>query len=717
MKTVVVSCAAQFHRKVYPDNNTLVIERADLRHSGVYKVMAVNRDGAAEFTFTVIVEGKGPVFITQMSNMTVTTGTAAQMTVTATGNPLPRIRFFRTVDGAPVKLVSATISRTRQLIAARYTIPIISLSDAGEYYAVADNEYGEAVTEGILTVVQETAPAAISVTVPNPYRAVLGDPVLLNMVVRGLPVPEINWDMPTQEVGVAMGVEMLPNGSLSIPAITYDHEGDYTVRANNEQGGDEETIRLIIGGGLLTKQPPPLVGSRPKVISVTPGANDNKISIKKGEPLTLDMVVAGNPLPSVSLTGPYGQSIPVSITTGAERDTVTGKAVIDTSNPLKSGLYTLQVTNKHGTDSRTLNITITSDRSEPEFEDNLVTLKMLHGRTDSVTLELKDGKPAPVLSLTTEALPGVATLNGNVLKFTDVTGEAAGIYEVTATNDEGTDTAAIILVVEGRAPEFIGNFTNLTLPHLTPHVVRVSSPPPSLKNSPTLHTNPSPPVSAVGLPTPEITVTKLTKTMEVFFNPDRVVTSGSTATAIVTLTNPQVSDSGWYKVTASNAFGTVTAKAYLTFTTVDTAPTIVDCIPFLSRPYGQPLFLTPLVYGYPTPDLIWTHRGAPVVTMEIGDNKTTTPSFLHVTNAALPRDNGVYTLRANNSIGEAYCSVIVMIVSQAPTFVTGLQSAQVKEGRPYTIQFVVSGRIILQGHVSHNGSCFTSKGAGLIIDL
>ena len=106
--------------------------------------------------------------------------------------------------GAPVKLVSATISRTRQLIAARYTIPIISLTDAGEYYAVADNEYGEAVTKGILTVVQETAPAAISVTVPNPYRAVLGDPVLLNVVAKGLPVPEINWDMPTQEVGVTM---------------------------------------------------------------------------------------------------------------------------------------------------------------------------------------------------------------------------------------------------------------------------------------------------------------------------------------------------------------------------------------------------------------------------------------------------------------------------------------------------------------------------------
>ena len=63
------------------------------------------------------------------------------------------------------------------------------------------------------------------------------------------------------------------------------------------------------------------------MISVTPGANDNKISVKKGNPLTLDMVVAGNPLPSVSLTGPNGESVPVRITTGAERDTVTGTTI------------------------------------------------------------------------------------------------------------------------------------------------------------------------------------------------------------------------------------------------------------------------------------------------------------------------------------------------------------------------------------------------------
>ena len=38
-----------------PENKTLVIEEADLRDSGVYKVLASNDEGVAEYAFTVIV--------------------------------------------------------------------------------------------------------------------------------------------------------------------------------------------------------------------------------------------------------------------------------------------------------------------------------------------------------------------------------------------------------------------------------------------------------------------------------------------------------------------------------------------------------------------------------------------------------------------------------------------------------------------------------------
>jgi hypothetical protein len=40
---------------VIPENTTLVIGKVDLRDSGVYKVLASNDEGVAEYAFTIIV--------------------------------------------------------------------------------------------------------------------------------------------------------------------------------------------------------------------------------------------------------------------------------------------------------------------------------------------------------------------------------------------------------------------------------------------------------------------------------------------------------------------------------------------------------------------------------------------------------------------------------------------------------------------------------------
>ena len=51
------------------------------------------------FTNTLFPVGQPPEFTVALENMTVTTGTSQQMTVTATGNPLPTLQFFRVVQG------------------------------------------------------------------------------------------------------------------------------------------------------------------------------------------------------------------------------------------------------------------------------------------------------------------------------------------------------------------------------------------------------------------------------------------------------------------------------------------------------------------------------------------------------------------------------------------------------------------------------------------
>ena len=44
-----------------PENTTLVIEEVDLRDSGVYKVLASNDEGVAEYAFTIIVGKWSPL--------------------------------------------------------------------------------------------------------------------------------------------------------------------------------------------------------------------------------------------------------------------------------------------------------------------------------------------------------------------------------------------------------------------------------------------------------------------------------------------------------------------------------------------------------------------------------------------------------------------------------------------------------------------------------
>ena len=94
---------------------------------------------------------------------------------------------------------------------------------------------------------------------------------------------------------------------------------------------------------------------------------------------------------------------------------------------------------------------------------------------------------------------------------------------------------------------------------------------------------------------------------------------------------------------------------------VNIPPTIYNCEPYLSIPYGSNLQLTPRVYGYPTPTLTWSYKDT-VKTVQLTDNQTLTDyATLSVTNKATAKYNGFYFLRASNDVGEDTCQTIVMI--------------------------------------------------------
>ena len=64
------------------------------------------------------------MFITKLQNVTLTSGTGLHLVVSATGTPLPKIEFFRTVNGSDVKLTSETVSQVDRVISSRYFIEV-----------------------------------------------------------------------------------------------------------------------------------------------------------------------------------------------------------------------------------------------------------------------------------------------------------------------------------------------------------------------------------------------------------------------------------------------------------------------------------------------------------------------------------------------------------------------------------------------------------------
>ena len=68
--------------------------------------------------------------------------------------------------------------------------------------------------------------------------------------------------------------------------------------------------------------------------------------------------------------------------------------------------------------------------------------------------------------------------------------------------------------------------------------------------------------------------------------------------------------------------------------------------------HGDKLTLTPTVYGHPAPTNTWSYH----YTVVKGNS-----SVLTVTKSAVPGDSGVYSLRASNEVGDAFCKTVVRI--------------------------------------------------------
>jgi hypothetical protein len=188
--SVVAAGTGPFTYQWFKDGNALPgatsatynVASASITDIGKYTVKVANAFGSetsAEVT-EIAAAAAAPVFSTQPAVQSVTFGGTATFTATVTGWPIPTLQWFK----GNTPLAGQT--------SASLTIPVVQLSDAGDYKVVATNVAAPSgVTSSTATLIVNTVPTVT--TRPAIQSAIVGGSATFTATVTGSPTPTLQW--------------------------------------------------------------------------------------------------------------------------------------------------------------------------------------------------------------------------------------------------------------------------------------------------------------------------------------------------------------------------------------------------------------------------------------------------------------------------------------------------------------------------------------------
>lgn len=206
-----------------------------------------------------------PSFLKHVSNVEVSVGDLAKLSVTVTGNPKPQIQWFfnnvKLTSSADYKFVFDEESYSLIILSANF-------EHEGEYTCTASNSHGETACSAYLKVnpkggstESEIIRAASTEMIRgpqaphfvrklNPAHFVQGAPAVFEYNVTGEPAPIIHWFKGNDQIfsGVHYTVIHNPDGSGSLTVNNCQREdgGLYFCKASNTLGEATSSAELII---------------------------------------------------------------------------------------------------------------------------------------------------------------------------------------------------------------------------------------------------------------------------------------------------------------------------------------------------------------------------------------------------------------------------------------------------------------------------------------
>jgi sugar lactone lactonase YvrE len=614
----------------------LVLSATALSDAGNYTVIITNAWGSITSRVATLTVVFPPVITSQPQSLTVTNGSSAQFSVTASG--VAPLNYQWQKNGMNLGN-GGTVSGSA---AANLILSGTTTNDAGNYLVIVTNAWGSATSSvAMLTVV---SPPVITQQ-PTNQVVVAGSAASFNVTASGTAPLGYQWQLDSTNLTDGGELSGSDTTNLVLSATTTNDVGSYSVIITNAWGSVTSSVAT------LTVVFPPVITSQPQSQTVLVGSPAAlNVTVSGTAPLNFQWLKNGLPLSNGSeLTGLASPNLVFNATTIGDM-----------------GSYTIVVTNTWG--SVTSSVAILTVISPPVIAQQPTNQVVIVGSPASFNVTAWGTAPLEYqwqvngTNLTDGGeISGSTTTN---LVLSDVSTNDVGSYTVIITNNFGSVTSSVATLTVVFPPAITSQPQNLTVPIGNPAAfnVTVSGTTPLgcqwQKN---------------GMP--------LTDGGEI---------SGSATTGLV-FSGTTIGDAGNYAIVVTNAWGSTTSTVAIL--TVISAPVIAQQPTNQIVVVGGAASFSVTALGTGPLEYQWQINGTNLTDGgELSGSTTTNLVLSDVTT----NDVGNYTVIITNAWGSVTSSVAALTVAFPPVITSQPQSVTVVNDSSTGFSVSVSGTAPLE---------------------
>lgn len=291
--------------------------------------------------YSVAKPSVGPEILEPLKSIEVLEGEDAVLSCRVSSEPAPTVEWQR--NNIRVR-ESYRVKGTFDENVATLNLKQIRADESGEYKCIITNQHGATSTTCKLTVLVPEKPVFKKKLVPLDVDE--GDSVKFHVEVEGFPKPVIEWYSGTKKITSEGRYKLKEDDnmySLVINITELDDTGVYKCVASNDAGKSTTRSELTVKEREFG----------PQFVDV----DDRPINVNINQEVNINVTVKGKPKPDIKWYKdgkPVGIALNSEVRSRGENHSLT----IVLAKPDDSGVYKCEAKNRHGTASKTFNVTV-----------------------------------------------------------------------------------------------------------------------------------------------------------------------------------------------------------------------------------------------------------------------------------------------------------------------------------------------------------------------